>query len=389
MTVATDNDDLQSTLMIPGPIRLSTDVQNALGTPSISHTGTHFTKTFQSALLKLQKLFNVEEKEGYLPFVISSSGTMGWDLVGNNLLSSSDTDCNNNALVLSTGFFSESFYLCLQSYASNKSTVDKIVAPLGTSDFDEAELIAKLSSKKYRLVTITHVDTSTATLVDLNKVVKVIKDTSPSTFIVIDGVCSVGCEELDLGKLKGIDFVFTASQKAIGVAPGLCLGIISPRVVDFILNENKNNIRGYYTNLTKWLPVMQSFIKNQAKYFATPPVQLIHALNVSLSGILKQGVTKRVEEHKSKSDWFKDKIVNDLKLKLVSQPGYGAHGLTAIYVNNPAELLKKIGADGIVLAGGIHKDIKDQYIRVGHMGVSIENGDLEKVYEALKKNVIQ
>jgi alanine-glyoxylate transaminase/serine-glyoxylate transaminase/serine-pyruvate transaminase len=49
-------------------------------------------------------------------------------------------------------------------------------------------------------------------------------------------------------------------------------------------------------------------------------------------------------------------------------------------------------ADGyskdIVVAAGLHKDIKDKYFRVGHMGVSVvdtERGDLDKVIKGIKE----
>lgn len=42
----------------------------------------------------------------------------------------------------------------------------------------------------------------------------------------------------------------------------------------------------------------------------------------------------------------------------------------------------------IVVAAGLHKDIKDKYFRVGHMGVSVvdtERGDLDRVIKGIKE----
>lgn len=39
------------------------------------------------------------------------------------------------------------------------------------------------------------------------------------------------------------------------------------------------------------------------------------------------------------------------------------------------------------MAAGLHKDIKDKYFRVGHMGVSVvdtERGDLDRVIKGIK-----
>lgn len=46
-----------------------------------------------------------------------------------------------------------------------------------------------------------------------------VRSKSPSTLIIVDGVCSVGAESLHFDEW-GIDFVLTASQKALGVPPG-------------------------------------------------------------------------------------------------------------------------------------------------------------------------
>ena len=46
-----------------------------------------------------------------------------------------------------------------------------------------------------------------------------VRKKAPSTLIVVDGVCSFGAESLYFDDW-GIDFVLTASQKALGVPPG-------------------------------------------------------------------------------------------------------------------------------------------------------------------------
>ena len=87
-----------------------------------------------------------------------------------------------------------------------------------------------LRSKDYKVITITHVDTSTGVLSDIKAVAELTQRVSPSTLIIVDGVCSVGCEDIEFSKW-GIDVVLTASQKALGVPPGLSLLLASPRAL--------------------------------------------------------------------------------------------------------------------------------------------------------------
>jgi alanine-glyoxylate transaminase / serine-glyoxylate transaminase / serine-pyruvate transaminase len=46
----------------------------------------------------------------------------------------------------------------------------------------------------------------------------------------------------------------------------------------------------------------------------------------------------------------------------------------------------------VVVAGGLHKEIKDRYFRIGHMGVTVvepTRGDLDKIIDSLKAVVTE
>jgi alanine-glyoxylate transaminase/serine-glyoxylate transaminase/serine-pyruvate transaminase len=46
----------------------------------------------------------------------------------------------------------------------------------------------------------------------------------------------------------------------------------------------------------------------------------------------------------------------------------------------------------IVVAGGLHKDVKDTYFRVGHMGVTVTDpsrGDLEKIMKGIRESLAE
>ena len=65
--------------------------------------------------------------------------------------------------------------------------------------------------------------------------------------------------------------------------------------------------------------------------------------------------------------------------------------MTAIYFPDglsAPDIIPRLLENGVVVAGGLHKDIKDKYFRVGHMGITVTDTktrhDLEKVKEALR-----
>jgi alanine-glyoxylate transaminase/serine-glyoxylate transaminase/serine-pyruvate transaminase len=94
----------------------------------------------------------------------------------------------------------------------------------------EIEAIITSNKKPFKLITITHVDTSTGVLNNVEEIANLIKRLSPDSLIAVDGVCSVGGERL-LQEAWGIDVAMTASQKAIGVPPGLALMVVSQRAL--------------------------------------------------------------------------------------------------------------------------------------------------------------
>jgi alanine-glyoxylate transaminase/serine-glyoxylate transaminase/serine-pyruvate transaminase len=190
----------------------------------------------------LRKLFQTTNPASQ-PFVISGSGTLGWDMVAANLVEPGD-----EVLVLHAGYFADSFADCFEVYGI-KAT--QLKAPIG-SQVPLAQVERALKEKPYKIITITHVDTSTGVLSDVKGVAELVHRVSPDTLIVVDGVCSVGCEEI-LFDGWGLDVVVTASQKAIGVPAGLSILMISGRAIDRF--KTRKGLPGsYFASFKNWLP---------------------------------------------------------------------------------------------------------------------------------------
>ncbi|KAI5965387.1 uncharacterized protein KGF55_001608 [Candida pseudojiufengensis] len=363
--------------LIPGPIEFSDDVLASMATPSQAHTSPDFIYTFKYVLQTLRKLFKSEDPNTQ-GFVLSGSGTLGWDVAATNIIEPGD-----KVLVLSTGFFSDSFAECLKIYGAD---VDVLTAEIG--DVVPLDKIKEqLKKEKYTAITITHVDTSTSVVSPVEAISKIVKEVSPETLIIVDGVCSVGVENLEFDKW-GLDFVLTASQKAIGVPAGLSIFYVSERALAKALNKEKETT--FFASIKRWDPIMKAYESGSGAYFATPAVQTITALKTSLEEIFDEPLDKRFETHAKQSDEFKSKL-KDLGLKILPVDStVAAHGLTAVYfpenINGP-DLLKKLGEKGFTVAGGIHKKLVGKYFRVGHMGYSVYAGHIDEFEKALESSL--
>ncbi len=100
--------------------------------------------------------------------------------------------------------------------------------------------------------TVTHVDTSTGVLSEIKALSELVHRVSPETLVIVDGVCSVGSEEICFDEW-GIDVVLTASQKAIGCPPGLSIMMCSERAIETFKNRNTPP-SSYFASFKNWLP---------------------------------------------------------------------------------------------------------------------------------------
>lgn len=373
-----------STLLIPGPIEFDDAVLQSMSHYSESHVAPGFVSTFGDTLSMLRKLFQTTDPASQ-PFVISGSGTLGWDMVAANLV-----EPGEDVLVLTTGYFGDSFADCLKVYGAN---VTQLKGPIGSKP-QLPEIEQALKEKKYKMVTVTHVDTSTGVLSTLPGLSELIQKVSPETLLVVDGVCSVAGEEIDFDNWK-LDGVITASQKAIGCPAGLSISMFSGRAMKKF-ETRKAPVGSYFASMKNWTPIMKNYEAKKPSYFATPSPQLVHALNTALKQILAAGpLSERFAKHAEVSDKIK-KAVTALGLKQVaSDPAEQSHCMTAIYLPETVkatDLLPALAKKEVIFAGGIHKEIGPKYIRFGHMGVSVtdpKRSDIDKAIKALEAGLTE
>ena len=203
-------------LMIPGPIELDTDVLGALAQPQRGHMDGAFAKAFGRALGRAREVFLAPSAQ---PFVIAGSGTLAMEIATANLI-----DPGERAVVVNTGYFGDRMRAILERQGAR---VDEVRAPLGDVP-DLGALERTLAGAPAKLVAVTHVDTSTGVRAPVEEVARIAREHGALT--VVDGVCSVGGEELRQ-EAWGIDVALTASQKALGAPPGLALVVASPRAL--------------------------------------------------------------------------------------------------------------------------------------------------------------
>ncbi|MFP2928115.1 pyridoxal-phosphate-dependent aminotransferase family protein, partial [Pyxidicoccus sp. 3LG] len=328
---------MRDLLMIPGPVEFEPEVLQALGAPTLGHTDPAFIAIFGRALKRLREVCLAP---GAQPFVVAGSGTLAMELAGANLVEPGDA-----ALVVNTGYFSDRMAKILERHGAK---VTHVRAPPGDApSVDEVE--THLARGGFKVLAITHVDTSTGVLTPVEALVKAAR--KHGVLSVVDGVCATAGESFHQDAW-GADVYLTASQKAVGVPPGLALLTVGPRALE-TWRKRKAPVASVYSDWAEWLPIMEAYEAGKPAYFATPPVNLVCALDVSLGQILAEGMEARFARHQRMARAFRA-AWKALGLRMLPvSDAVAAHTLSAVYYPDgvDAALVGRVKGQGIVVAG--------------------------------------
>lgn len=351
-------------LMIPGPTNVDPSVLRALSKPVLSHTSQEFANIFKEALNSLKKLFMTEGEV----FVIAGSGTLALEMAVANIIEPGDKILN-----AVSGFFGQYFVEMARIHGAKPRVLD---VPWGKAVKPE-QVRKVLKEEDYKAVTVTHVETSTGVMNPIKEIGEIVRKYSDA-FYIVDTVCSLGGIDIQVDEWN-IDICASGSQKCLGVPPGLALLAASPSILEY-LGKRKSSMGFWYGDFRNWLPVM----RDQTKYFATPPVNMIYALNEALKLLLEEGLEKRFKRHRILAEALRAAI-HALNLKLVADEECAADTVTAVYYPEnieDSEFRNEMKNRGIIVASTLGP-IKGKGFRVGHMG-NVGQNDIMSTIAAIE-----
>ena len=341
-------------LMIPGPIELEPSVLSALSARSKSHVDPDFVPVMGRAIAHLRTVMIAPTAQ---PFVIAGSGTLAMEIAAANLIEPGD-----GAVVVDTGWFSARMATILERLGARVTRVS--AAPGDVPSLDAIE--KALREARPRVVTVTHVDTSTGVRMDPEPIAKLANDAG--ALMVLDAVCSAGGEVIRQQEW-GIDVVLTGSQKALGAPPGLAVLTFSEAAMAR-RRARQTPPASLYLDVHEWLPIMQAYEAQKPAYFATPAVSLVSALETSLAGIVKEGMEARFTRHARIAAAFRAGFAALGLAMLPARESICASTISAVRypAGVDAALVNAMRDEGVVIAGGLHPELRTTYFRIGHMG---------------------
>ena len=335
-------------VMIPGPTPVVDSIRAEMARDMQAFGDPRFVKDYKALIDQLGELFHCSGQA----FPLAGTGTLAMEMAISNV-----TKRGDNVLIVSNGFFGDRFIEICERKGLN---VDVLAAEWGTAVSPE-EIDKKLAEKHYAAVTVTHVDTSTAVVAPIAAIGQVMAK-YPDTMYIVDGVAATGAEYADVDGMN-IDVMFTGSQKAFGVCPGMFILWAGKKALE--RRKSLGTIPEYYVDFEKWLPIME----NPAKYFATPAINLVWALKEATDIIAEEGLQARYERHKKNAQAV-HKAVEAIGLTILAKPECRAVTLSDLIYPAGVDDAKFRAAmldEGVVVAGALGA-YAGKAFRLGHMG---------------------
>ncbi len=353
--------------MIPGPVEVSPQVLRAFSIPPPGHGQPSAVAAFGASLSRMREAWRAEK--GAQPFLVAGSGTLAMDMAAANLL-----DPGEEAVVVNTGYFSDRMRLVLEHRGVKVRAVS--CPPGGRPELEEVEAVLDASAAK--VLFATHTDTSTGVRVDPVGLAELAR--SRGALSVFDGVCAAGAETFEMSEW-GADVYFAASQKAMGLPPGLALLVAGPRAM--AASRARRAPCPLYLEWDSWLSVMEAHEEGRASYFATPATNLVAAAEAALGEILSdrldglRGVDARVERHRRTGRAMRAAWARMGLDPVPAGEALCANALSAVRypAGVDASLVERIAERGVIVAAGVYPGMADRYFRVGHMGYATARPD--------------
>ena len=349
--------------MIPGPTPVPERVLDALSRHPIGHRSKDFQNLVKSTTENLKWLHQTNNDV----ITITGSGTAAMEAGIINSLSKGD-----KVICAENGKFGERWVKVAEVFGLD---VIKISAewgkPLNPNQFKE--VLEKDKNKEIKAVILTHSETSTGVINDLETISRHTKDHGKALCIV-DCVTSLGACNVPTDEW-GLDIVASGSQKGYMIPPGLSFISVSDKAWEFI---EKSNLPKFYLDLKAY----RKSLKSYSNPF-TPAVNLVFALEESLNMMKEEGLENIFKRH-NKHKLAVSNAMIAMNLNLFADDKSLSPAITAIETKSfDAEDFRKTIQEkyDICLAGG-QDHLKGKIFRIGHLGY-VNDKDIISVISAI------
>ena len=347
-------------LFSPGPVPVPDFVQQALSKAVIHHRSAEFEEFFGGFLESLSYIFQTEHKV----CACMGSGTYGMEMAIYSMFQAGE-----RVVVSTHGKFSKRW----ADYAKHLG-VEVIELEKAWGEVPSVSEIMETLENHPHLqgLVLTHSETSTGALLDLEEIAFEVKRKYPHILILVDGITSIGSLPY-FHDDWGIDCSVIASQKALMNPAGLVAFAFSPQGKQKLRETHDSDFQNLYNHL-------KAAQKNSSAF--TPPVQLLFGVDAAMKHMEEETYPAIWNRTQQTARYFRNEL-KEMGGKIF--PKRTTDSLTAVSFEGKdhtaiKEYMEK--EHKMILSGG-QGELKGKILRVSHMGLFAQI-DMEDIVGALK-----
>ncbi len=333
-------------LRIPGPTPLHPEVAAAVGRPMTSYRGPEMRALLPKLLRELSDFVGSRAE----PILLTASGTGAMEAALVNTLSPGD-----RVLGLGGGVFADRFLRIAAAFGLDVASLD---TPWG-EPADPRRLTDALRGRPdTRAVLLTHCETSTGVLHPLAEMIAAARGAG-KPLVLVDAVSSLGAVEVPIADS---DIVFTGSQKAWGLPPGMAMVWTSPRAE---AAEREARLPRFYWGFDRYREAAA-----RGSFPSTPALPVLFAMEAGLRLLREEGRDAVFARHAACAAHARDGL-RDLGLRLVAPDSQASPTVTAAWLPDGIswpDLAGRLREEHrLVLGGGLGR-LAGRVLRLGHLG---------------------
>lgn len=350
-------------ILTPGPVAIPDFVQKAIAKPVIPHRTAEFEEIYADILGGLKYLFQTERG---VTGTFIASGTGGMGILIKSLFREKE-----EVLVVSNGKFSERWADFGKIEGLGGGNLQKAWGEVAKKE-EILQQLDRMSSP--RGLVLTHCETSTGAILDLEEIAYAVKSRFPDVLIVVDGITSIGAQAFYFDDWQ-IDAALVASQKALMNPAGTVAYALSEVALDRLQTTDPGDYLNLY-NYVQWAA--------QNNYPFTPPVNLLYGVQAALQYIQHESLPAIWNRTQASARAFRAGLVGSHHDVTLPEPA--AESLTAFSIpeKDSTSILTALKAQGFWLSGG-QGPLKGKILRISHMGPLADAAVMEEVLAALRR----
>jgi predicted phosphoserine aminotransferase len=337
----------EKTLYLPGPTEVREEVIEAMAQPMFGHRMDRMTDLYTTIVEDTKEFLGTDDDV----IVLTASGTEFWVATTQNLV-------KDRMLVPTSGAFSER-----QANVAERlgKTVDRIEYQWGeTVDPGDIRDALEASDEGYDAVGMVMNETSTGVRNPVEEIGDLLGE-YPDTYFVVDAISCLGGDYIDV-EAHNVDCIFTSTQKAFAMPPGLAVCTVSDDAYERELDKDSAS---WYGGFQRCL----DYYDRKGQTHSTPAIPLMLAYRKQMKRMLEEGHQERDQRHREMAEYTRDWAREHFDL--FAEEGHRSQTVTCVENTHGIDIaatIEQVSEQYDMVFSNGYGDLGEETFRIGHMG---------------------